>query len=162
IPQSDYHRLQAFFVPATFRADLSIASTAEKTVYERVLREYTRQARPIQEALARLEAPYRQKLHEQKLARLSDEAQVAHRTPAEKRNAAQKELVAKTARLLTILPPEVVRALDKEDAARHQELQRRLRKLDPLRPAPLPAALGLRDAAGPVPKTFVLERGERG
>src|SRR5262249_21348050 len=104
----------------------------------------------------------RRQLYERKLARLSDEAREAHRTPAGKRTAAQNELVAKTARLLTVGPQEVVRALGKEDAARHRELQEQLRRLDPFKPAPLPVALGLRDAAGPAPRTFVLERGERG
>src|SRR5262249_35009275 len=79
-----------------------------------------------------------------------------------KRNAAQKELVAKTGRLLGVSPPEIVQALNKEDAGRHRDLQRQLRKLDALRPPPLAAAMGLRDARRPVPKTFVLERGERG
>ena len=51
------------------------------------------------------------------------------------------------------------KALAPADAARQRELEGQLRQLDRYRPAPLPAAMGLRD--GPAPRTFVLERGER-
>ncbi len=160
ISQRDYYRLQAFFTPAQFRLDLPIAADAERAAHEKALGRYNERVAPLREAVARLEAPARQKLYEQKLARLSDDARAAHRTPAARRTAAQKETVAKTARLLVVNPLEVLRALGKEDAARHRELQEQLRAFDSLRPAPLPVAMGLRD--GPAARTFVLERGARG
>src|SRR5262249_37393112 len=43
---------------------------------------------------------------------------------------------------------------------RWQELQDRLKELDPYKPAPLNMAMALQEPAGPAPPAFVLERGE--
>jgi hypothetical protein len=162
IPQTDYYRLEAFFTPAVFRRDLPIAPRPEQAAYEAALREYQALIRPTQEALARLEEPYRQRLRQARLAKLSDEARAAHQTPPDRRTAAQKELVAKTNRLLVVSPKQVVSAMNDADWAKHRELTRQLKSFDSQKPAPLPVAMGLQDAAGPPPKTFLLERGERG
>ncbi|HXG12837.1 MAG TPA: DUF1553 domain-containing protein [Gemmataceae bacterium] len=160
IPQSDYYRLQAFFTPAAFRRDLVIASPDQRAAYETALKEYTALVKPIQDEIARLEAPYRKRLYEAKLARLDDEVRAAHRTPPAERTALQKDLVEKTTRFVTVSSQEVVKALSEPDRARYQELQRQLRQHDGKRPAPLPVAMGLTDAAPTPPRTFVLERGE--
>jgi hypothetical protein len=162
IPQSDYYRFQAFFTPATFRRDLPIASLDQRTAHETAARRYAELVKPIQEAITELEAPYRRRLHEQRLAGLADEARTAHQTPAEKRTRAQKALVEKTERLLVVTPRAVVDAMTPDDRRRHGDLQEQLRKFDNRRPAPFPVAMGLRDTAGEPAKTFVLERGELG
>jgi hypothetical protein len=160
IPQSDYYRFQAFFVPVAFRRDLPIASPDQRAAHETAARRYAELVKPMQDAISQLEAPYRQRLHEQRLAGLADEAREAHQTPAEKRTAAQKALVEKTERLLVVTPQAVVDAMTIEDRHRHRDLQGQLRKFDDRRPAPLPVAMGLRDTAAEPAKTFVLERGE--
>jgi hypothetical protein len=160
IPQADYYRFQAFFTPAAFRRDLPIAGRARREAHERARREYEALIKPSRDALAKLEEPYRRRLYEAQLAKLADEARTAHQTPAEERTAKQKELVEKTARLLVVSPQAVVAALTPADRARHDELLAALAKFDDRKPATLPVAMGLQDAAGPAPKTFVLERGE--
>ncbi len=162
IPQADYYRLQAFFTPAVFRKDLPIATARQQAVYQAALKEYAELVRPVQEALTKLEEPYRRRLYEAKLARLSDEARAAHQTPQARRSPAQKELAAKTARLLVIKPGEVARVLNAADRARHQVLLTQLGRFEPQKPRPLPVAMGLQDAGGQAPKTYLLERGERG
>jgi len=159
LPQSDYYRFQAFFTPATFRRDLPIAGREEREAHARVEREYAALVKPAQEAIARLEQPYRHRLHEAQLAKLADEARTAHETQADRRTARQKELVEKTTRLLVVSPQAVVAALSPADRARHEELLAQLRKFDDRKPPPLPVAMGLQDAEAPA-KTFVLERGE--
>src|SRR5262249_26343420 len=89
------------------------------------------------------------------------EARAAHQTPPDRRTAAQKELVAKTNRLLVVSPKQVVSALSDADWAKHRQLTRQLKSFDSRKPAPLPVAMGLQDAAGPPPKTFLLGRGGR-
>jgi hypothetical protein len=162
IPQSDYYRLQAFFTPAVFRKDLAIASRAQQDRYRKALARYAALVQPTREALARLEAPYRRRLREARLARLSDEARAAHRTDPASRTPAQQALVAKTDRLLKVSLAGVVKAMTAADRTRHRRLQDRLKKSDRHKPAPLPVALGLKDLRGKPPRTFVLERGERG
>src|SRR5207248_4383729 len=106
------------------------------------------------------EAPYHRRLHKQRLAALADEARAAHQTPAEKRTPAQQELVEKTERLLVVTPQAIVDAMTPEDRRHHRDLQEQLRRFDARKPAPLPVAMGLRDARGKPAKTFVLERGQ--
>src|SRR5262249_23294738 len=135
--QSDYYRLQAFFTPASFRRDLDIASPRERATHEAASKQYAALVKPIQDTLAKLEAPYRQRLHEKRVAGLSDEARAAHQTPAGKRTAAQKELVEKTLRLLAVTPQAIVEAMPAEDRQRHRELQEQLKKFNDRKPPPL-------------------------
>jgi hypothetical protein len=162
IPQKDYYRLQAFFTPAAFRRDLVIAGKEERARYAAALKEYNALVRPTLAAIAKLEEPYRERLYEARLARLSDEARAAHRTAPEKRTAAQRALVAKTARLLKVSPAQVIKALSGPDRARHRKLRAELKQFDGRKPAPLPVAMGLHDAGARAPKTFLLDRGELG
>src|SRR5436853_169435 len=111
IPQTDYYRLQAFFTPVVFRRDLPIATAAERAAHQAAERAYAALVRPIQDELADLERPYREKLYAERLAKLSDEARAAHQTPEERRTAAQKEVVEKTNRLLGVSPQSIVQAL---------------------------------------------------
>jgi hypothetical protein len=160
IPQADYYRLQAFFTPAAFRRDLPIATAAQRAHYQAALKEYTALVKPLQDEMAGIEQPYREHLYAERLARLSDEARAAHKTPEAQRTAAQKELVEKTARLLGVPQQNVLEAMSAADLARYRQLQERLKQFDGRKPAPLPVAMGLQEAGGPASKTFVLERGE--
>lgn len=160
ILQTDFFRVQAFFAPAEFRKDIIIADGDERRAYERRLQEYDQLTRPKVEALAELERPYRAVLHEKRLAKVSDEAREAHRTPVDKRTPRQKELVATTERLLTVSLKEVVDLMAAEDRERHAALQKELKALESKKPAALAVALGIRDKAGPAARTFVLRRGE--
>jgi hypothetical protein len=162
IPQADYYRLQAFFAPAEFRTDLPIVTRQRRAAYEAALKEYNALVGPTQEAMARLEKPHRQRLFEARLAKLSDEARAAHQADPARRTAAQNELVAKTARLLVIKTAQVTKAMSPSDRAEHQRLADHIKQFDGKKPAPLPVTMGLQDAKGPSPRTFVLERGERG
>ena len=159
LPQSDYYRFQAFFTPAVFRRDLPIAGREQREAHARAQQDYAALVKPAQEALARLEEPYRRRLYEAQLAKLADEARAAHETPPDRRTPRQKELVEKTARLLDVSPQAVVAALSPADRARHEELREQIKKFDDRKPRPLPVAMGMQDAAA-APKTFVLERGE--
>jgi hypothetical protein len=159
IPQSDYYRLQAFFAPALFKPALPIVSAAENAAHERAQQAYSARVRPLLDALAAVEAPYRKKLHEARLAKLSDEARLAHQTLQAKRSPRQKEVVAQTARLLTVSPQQVLASLSKPDQARHRAHQQELMKFDAFKPPPLPSAPGLQEMKA-APRTFVLRRGE--
>src|SRR5262249_5872674 len=107
-----------------------------------------------------VEAPYRQKLYDMRLARLADEARRAHETSAEKRTAAQKELVDKTNRLLVVSAKEISAALSPSDRDKHQQLQTEVNRFDKLKPAALPVTMALEDASAIAPTTYVLIRGE--
>ncbi|CAN5606626.1 hypothetical protein BH10PLA2_BH10PLA2_22510 [soil metagenome] len=158
IPQTDYYRLQAFFESARFQHDAIISSRAEREAFAQKQAAYERQVQPVRAALAGLEAPQRQRLVQGKLARLSDEAQAAQRTPVAKRTAAQKALVADTNRLIGVGQTEIDKALSVEERTRQSLLRSQLQALEIQKPAPLPTTLAL--ANGPAAKTHLLVRGE--
>ncbi len=160
IPQRDYYRLQSFFAPALFRKDVPIAAKDLRLAHDRQMQKYTALSQPVKEALAALEEPYRKKLRGVRLSRLADEARAAHLTPADKRAPAQKELVEKTKRLLTVPAKEIAAAMSAADKVRQQKLQQELRKFDQHLPPPLPVAMALQDASAISPSTYLLKRGE--
>ena len=161
-PQTDYFRLQAFFTPAAFRRDLPVATAAEARAHAAAQREYLELTKHLREALAAIEEPARMKLYELKLAKLSPAAQAAHRTPPEKRDGGQLELVAETERKVAVTAAEVAKALTPDEKAKADELRTKLKAFDGKKPVAPPTAMGLTDNSGSPPKTFLLERGELG
>jgi hypothetical protein len=158
ITQADFFRLQAFFAPAEFRRELPVADLAMRAEYEKRLIAYQAATAPTRASLDALEAPYRRKLFDARLARLSDAARTAHQAAEGQRTATQKEIVANTKRLLVISAKDITSALTKDDKARQDKLLQELAKFARQKPA-LPTALALQET-GKAPKTFVLRRGE--
>ena len=158
LPQADYYRLQAFFTQVQFRLDTPIATKEQRPALESAQKEYTAQLRPLQDAVKQLEEPHRRKLLDAKLARLPEDVQSAHRTPADQRTQAQKDLAEKTIRQVGVALADIVKAMSEADAARHRDLQAQIKKVESKKPA-APVAMSIQDAAGPLPKTFMLVRG---
>jgi hypothetical protein len=99
-------------------------------------------------------------LSEAKLAKLSIEAQAAHRTAPDQRTGGQQELVAETARLVNVTEGEILKVLPEADRTRLAELQRKLKPLEGRKPPPAAVAMGLADQSAAAAKTVILERGE--
>jgi hypothetical protein len=158
IPQTDYYRLQAFFESAQFRNDAVIAPRSEREAFARAMARFEKQVQPVRAALINLEAPHRQRLADNKLAKMSDEVQAAHRTPAARRTPAQKVLVADTARLVAVGQAELDKALSPEERAKQRQLLADLKARERLKPAPLADTLALAD--GPPARAYLLVRGE--
>ncbi len=156
ISQRDYYSLQAFFASAKFRNDLPVPTTAERTAYDQAMARYNADTKVLQDQLVELEAPFRQKIFDKKLAKLSPEAQAAHRTPVVQRNTEQENLVLETAQYVTIAEKELVAYLPKPQLERRVALQNELKPFP--KPKPLPASLALQN--GPAVKTHVLHRGD--
>jgi hypothetical protein len=154
LSQRDYYSLQAFFTPVKFDRERPIPTPAEREAYEAAMSQY--EARSEVRELADLEAPARERLRERKLAKLPSEAQMAHRTPPDQRNAEQANLVLETEDKVKISEKELAADFSGEAKARRAELIAAVKKLS--KPAPLPRAMALLDGAPQ--KTFVLRRGE--
>jgi hypothetical protein len=162
LSQHDYYRFQAFFAPAKFRLDVPIATLAQKDAFSKASAEYTKLTGPTVDAIAALEEPLRMKLREKHLARLSQEAQLAHRTSEDKRTDAQRALVEQTMRLLVVTGKQIKEAMTDAQWAELTKLRKNLKGFDVYKPAPLPVAMGLTDSGAKAPKTFLLKRGELG
>ncbi len=159
LPQGDYYRFQAFFAPAQFRLDIPIPGKDQRASLDAALKAFNAENQPLLDALNQLEGPYRAKLRDAKLARLPEETQLAHRTPEDQRTGGQKELVETSLRLVNVSSMEIQNAMPEAEKSRHRDVQAQIKKLEAKKPA-LPIAMGIKDAAGPLPKTYLLERGE--
>ena len=107
--QHDYYALQAFYAAATFERELPIPSPALRAAHDAAMARYRSQADSTQKQLDALEDPYGARLREEKLSGLSEDAQLAHRTPKEKRTMEQEGTVQETAPSLRITDAELDR-----------------------------------------------------
>ncbi|MCX6981917.1 MAG: PSD1 and planctomycete cytochrome C domain-containing protein [Verrucomicrobia bacterium] len=155
ISQRDYYAVQAFFTPAKFVRDTPVPTPESRVVFEVAMKKYSEN--PKVRELAELDAPVRARLSEKKVAKLAPEAQVAHRTPPEKRDAEQANLVLETEDKVKVSDKDIAAAVTGAERDRRQALLDEVKKLP--KPPELPKAMTLArgDASA---KTFLLNRGE--
>jgi hypothetical protein len=154
--QRDYYRMQAFFTPVKFHKELPVPTTAQRAAHEAEMAKYNERTAATRQQIEAIEAPHREKLHAEKLAKLSEEAQLAHRTPKERRTVEMENQIQETAELVKVTDAELLKALSAEEKAQHKKLTDALKKFP--KPAPLPLAMALQN--GKATKTFVLGRGD--
>jgi hypothetical protein len=158
LTQRDYFSLQAFFAPAVFERERLIPTVAESAAHEAETARYQSLTASRQKQIDELEAPFREKLHAEKLANLSEDAQLAHMTPKEKRTVEQENTVQETAGMLQISEAELLKSMTAEQKSRRKRLLEDLKRIP--RPPSLAATMSLADSNGTPPKVFVLHRGD--
>ena len=156
LSQRDYYQLQAFFGPAAFERDRPIPTPVERQAFEQASKAF--REHPKVRELAEMEAPVRERLRARKLEKLSPEAQEAHRTPPDQRDAAQANLVLETEDKVKVTDKELSSAFAGEAKRAREELLKEVRALP--QPPPLPRAMALTDDTTRKAGTFVLHRGE--
>jgi len=156
LSQIDYYSLQACFAPAEFHREQVVASPLERTAYTEALKQFNEH--PKVRELAELDAPVREKLRKAKLAKLSPEAQAAHQTPLDQRNAEQANLVLETEPMVAVSEKEITEGFSEAERHRRKQLVEEIKSLP--KPPPLPKAMALANVDGPPAKTCVLHRGE--
>ncbi len=155
ISQRDYYAVQAFFTPAKFTRDTPVPTADARAAFEVAMKSYSEH--PKVRELAELDAPVHARLFEKKIAKLAPEAQVAHRTPPEQRDAEQANLVLETEDKVKISDKDIAGAVTGANSERRQALLDEVKKLP--KPPELPKAMTLVRGDGSA-KTFVLNRGE--
>jgi hypothetical protein len=158
LTQSDYYSMQAFFAPALFERERLIPTAAERAAYETETARYRSLTASQQKQIDELEAPFRERLHAEKLAVLSEDAQLAHQTPKDKRTVEQENTVQETAGMLKISEAELVKTMSGEQKSRRKRLIEELKRIP--KPLPLPTTMSLADTNGAPPKVFILHRGD--
>jgi cytochrome c553 len=151
LSQKDYYRLLAFFNPAAFRTERPVPTAEERASFDRDMESW--RATPELRELDELEAPYRKKLRERKVAKLNDEMRAALATPPEQRNVEQTNLALEVEPMVEVSEKEINDAMTPAERARRKSLQAKLPK-----PPQLPKAATL--APGKPATTHVLYRGE--
>ncbi|HKS37101.1 MAG TPA: DUF1549 and DUF1553 domain-containing protein, partial [Verrucomicrobiae bacterium] len=158
LTQRDYFALQAFFAPATFQSERAIPTAPERAAHDRAQALYDEASRTLRQQIEELEAPHRERLFQEKLATLSEDAQLAHNTPKSQRTLEQENTVQETAGMVKVSETELAKALSGADRTRRQSLQNELKTIP--KPPALPATMALANTNGVSPRTFILHRGD--
>src|SRR5581483_7525616 len=88
ILQSDYYRLQALFAATEFK-DVDISTSGQKSAHQWAMKAWEARLDPVKKEIAELEKPYREKLKEQRKARLEPKYRAVLEIPADKRTPEQ-------------------------------------------------------------------------
>ncbi len=159
ILQSDYYRLQALFAATEFK-DVDISTSGQKSAHQWAMKAWEARLDPVKKEIAELEKPYREKLKEQRKARLEPKYRAVLEIPADKRTPEQKQLAKDAETQITPMWDEIVGALTSADRERRTALRARLHQIEMEKPAPLPAAFAVADMAGDPPATWILRVGD--
>jgi hypothetical protein len=158
IPQSDYYRLQAIFA-ATEYEDIDIASPEEKARYEAAMKDYKARRKPIEDEIAEIEKPHRERLKIEKRARLEPKFAAVLEIPEAERDEEQRRLASEANAQLKVSWDDVVAVLSPEEKSRRAALRRKLHDMELRAPEPPPQAYAVKNA-GLTPVTFVLKVGD--
>jgi hypothetical protein len=169
IPQRDYYRMMAIFMPAfnpqswpqTKDRYLADVSPAEKAEIDRHNAELDKRLKPLQDQLAEIRKPYEEKLLAQKLQALPEalraDTKAALNTPAEKRTDIEKYLVRKLGAMLKVPAEDAVAKLSEADRARYDAVMEQVRPIESQRHS-YGKIQALYDV-GPPPISYLLRRG---
>jgi hypothetical protein len=161
LPTADYYGLQSFFAAAQL-VDKPIATPAEQAAYAAAKKGVDEKAAPLRQALARLEAPYRQALAQQKEALLTPAERAVMAIPAKDRTPAQKRIAEGFASTLKVSWEEVAEAVaaNPGDHAERERLKRAIFAIERTLPRPPAHAMALVDEGTGAPDVFVYKRGD--
>ena len=155
IPQRDYYRMQAIFVPAEkTRIFLQYDPARGYDLGENLRHAKLREIGDQLEAILR---PYQKKLSDEKLSKLPSEVRDAFATEEGKRTPAQRALVEENRRKISSTPEEVRATLTAEHAAALHKIEVQLVTMFTGFKAG-PFAPGVHDISREAPKTFLPPR----
>ena len=159
ITQKDYYRLQAFFAAVRPRDDLPAIPPKQKAEWDRKQRVWEEKTADIRAQIAALEEPARQKIYADRFKRFPDDVQQAVSCEPKKRTALQWVLYHKALPQLEFGEATLVGGMKAEQKKQWAELSKQLHEFAPLKPGPLPVAIGITDVGPEAPKTYCLASG---
>jgi hypothetical protein len=157
ISAGDYYRLQAFFSAAKY-VDVEFASEAERTARKKRVAEIEAKTGPLKAQIARLDAPVRERVTNQKRDALEPKYKDALDTAADKRTPEQRTLAAHANTLIKVSWDEILAAMPQGDLEKRTALREELHALEAQLPPPLAAAWAIQNSAPAT--TYVLKRGD--
>jgi Protein of unknown function (DUF1553)/Protein of unknown function (DUF1549) len=159
IPQADFYRLQAFFAAAD-NHDFKPPAKEREESYNAEVKAHKEKLKPIEDRIAVIEKPYKDRLTAEKRARLEPQYSNALAKDEKLRNEEEKRLAKDAQRMLDVNWDEIVPALSQEDREKRAALRRQLHEIELYAPEPLPKALGVADVITPVPAMHILKSGD--
>jgi hypothetical protein len=158
ISQADYYRLQGFFT-GTNPKEIDIASEAEKKALDSASKDMRDRIAVLRSQIQKMEAPYRAKLGMRKREHLDSVYMEALATPADKRTATQKKLVADALVMVKVSWDELVGSLSPQDKKIRAGWRNEMHMLEARLPAPAAKAWTVEEDEKP-PATHILLRGD--
>ncbi|HMZ20926.1 MAG TPA: DUF1553 domain-containing protein, partial [Blastocatellia bacterium] len=159
IPQADYYRLQAFFAAAD-NQDFKRPTKEQEAAYAAAVKAHKEKLKPIQDQIAVIEKPYKDRLTAEKRAKLEPQFANALAKDEKSRNEDEKQLAKDAQRMLSVNWDEILAALSPEDKATRAALRRQMHKINLYEPEAPPKALAVADAIKPVPPMHLLKGGD--
>jgi hypothetical protein len=156
LSQGDFYRLQAFF-GSTRYTEVEIATEAEREEHRKKTDAIRKQAGPLKDKVAAMDAPVRARVQKAKRDALEPKYRDALDTPPEKRTAEQKRLAKDAVPLVAVRWDETLNAMPVFQRARRAALREKIHALEAKLPPPPAAAWAIKEAASQ--KTYVFKRG---
>lgn len=159
ILQSDYYRVQSMFA-ATVMKEIDIATPAQKQEYALAKKAHEARLKPLQDEVAQIEKPYRDRLLVGKLARLTAELRSAFDKPKDQRTEEEKVLAKDAEDQVKITWDELIPLIPEEQKRRRTDLREQIFRLNQRQPDPAPAAFAATELEGEPPPTHMLRVGD--
>jgi len=156
IPQKDYFRLQAFFAPLLPRDDLPLATPEQVAKYEADLAAWEATAAEIRAKVEAIEGPARKKAEDQQVAMFPPEIQEMMRKPVGERTPYEHQLAELAHRqVINEWETRLDTRIPKEQKPEWEALRKELGEHEKRKPAPLPKAVLVSDAAPTAPPVVI-------
>ncbi len=159
IPQADYYRLQAFFA-ASDNYDFKRPTKDQEEAYQSAAKAHKKKLKPIQDQIAAIEKPYKDRLTAGKRAKLEPQYANVLAKDEKQRTDEEKRLAKDAQRMIDVSWDELVAVLTPEDREKRAALRRQIHKIELYEPEPLPKALSVADALTPTPTMHLLKGGD--
>jgi hypothetical protein len=154
ILQKDYYRLQAFFAPLLPRDDLPLATAEQQASAASRQAAWEATTAEIRREIAALEQSHRERAALGAFAKFQPEIQAVLKKPTPERTPLEVQLAALALRQVD-LERDREPVLKGKEQARRNELGRRLKEFDALKPAALPEVMTATDVGPVAPATEI-------
>lgn len=159
-PATDYYRMEAFF-SGTHLLDVPIYNQDEKAEFDRAMAAIRARIKPLELAKEKLEAPYRERLLQQKEAALTPAERAIRAKPDGERTQEEKRLFEGISVALKVAWEEIAAetAHHAEDHAKREALKRQIYEMEREAPRPPAHAMAMSEESCERPETWLLRRG---
>ena len=155
ILQEDYFRLRSFFEPLIWRDDVVGATQQQIAEYQKELSEWESATKEIRAKIDELVKPYHEKKWKSTVDKFPVDIQQCFHKPVEERNSWEHQMAYLVSRQFLEEGGGPLKNMSKADKTAHGELLTELKKLDHLKPKPLPALMSVTDFNGPCSATVI-------
>ncbi|MEK7830751.1 MAG: DUF1549 and DUF1553 domain-containing protein, partial [Acidobacteriota bacterium] len=159
IPQADFYRLQSFFA-ASDNYDYRKPTKEQEDAFQTATREHKDKLKPIQDQIAAIEKPYKDKLVAEKRAALEPVFANALNKEDKLRTDEEKRVAKEAQRMLNVQWDELVASINAEDKAKRAALRQQMHRINLFEPEPIPRALAVNDILKPMPVMHILRGGD--